>query len=202
MRVRGETGILQLPLAIALVATAAGSAGAWSFLRQWRGLAELQLRLDRCVAGTALALRRDLDRIEASNRRLKAARAAGALLTAAPPARAAARAEAEAEALYQRGLEAAWDARRGAWLARRGCDGTDLPWPLPSMRWRRAPPDSLGPQPLFWDPAAPRALRVQLGHPPRHAAAEVRHTGGNGDVRTRWKARWAPPLPRIGTGAP
>ena len=56
---KNERGLLGIPMGLSLLAIATAAAGTWSVLRHWRGLTELQLRLDRCVGSVALKLKSD-----------------------------------------------------------------------------------------------------------------------------------------------
>lgn len=191
--------MLHVPMALLLVIISLSALGLWGILRHWRYLAELQLRLDRCVGGVALALKADARTIRLSNREMMAIRAA--LSVAVEPAsRTALQTALLAEAARQEWVRLRWNARRLSWLARLGCatGRGDRPVPLAEFPWTRDPPDALGSRPLRLT-LEPLELRVQLGHFPRHAAAELR---GESSEMAYEKVRWVPPRRTFGTGFP
>lgn len=210
-----QVGLLSLPLGLALVGLSVGTLGVIAIQRDWRTLTQTQLRIDRCVATTAHALKTRLIQIEKSNRRIHALR--GLILAAGPggltqPAIQAARAALLAEVARQDALLAGWLAKQGLWLAKQGCDQSkgDVPMPLPALPWSiadRGPADWIGPQALA-DESAREELYLQLSHPPRHSAALVRkeaHPNSIGEIMngtSPWQTQWtAPRIPaslRIG----
>jgi hypothetical protein len=189
-RVSDSQGALSIPLLLALLAISCLGLATWGMMRHWRHLTELQLKLDRCVGDTALDLKRALQEIERANRHiqmLRAAQAASGLAGGVGELRPLMILEARRQDLEI----LRWNTKQARWLVQRGCGGAGgVPLPLPSMKWFRAPPDPIGPQPLEWAPGMPRILKLQLTHTPRAAAAVVQPGEGN---ETSWKASWTVP---------
>ena len=187
--VNNSRGSLHVALLLALVVISSASFGVWGLLRHWRHIAELQLRLDRCVGETALDLKKTLVRIEKENLGIRALRVA-VIAAAAVGQAGEARALLEVAVLFQDMERVTWKAKQLKWLALRGCgQAGDLPRPLPTMNWERPPEDAIGAQALSWEPGAPRMMRVEVAHLPRAAAAEV--SGESNEIRSEWKAKWA-----------
>ena len=70
---RNSSGSLAIPcLLMALVLSTAGF-GIWGILRQWRQKTEAQLALDQCVGKTAIELKEQLERLDASDKRMRGA---------------------------------------------------------------------------------------------------------------------------------
>lgn len=188
-------GILQIPLALALFAIVSGAVGCWGLLRHWRSVAELQLRLDRCVGQTALAFKNTLETLLSSNQKIKTLRASilatqgpSASLSPLQAALIAVVGEQESRRLY-------WKAQQHLWISNQKCGSSlDIPIPLPSMDWIRDPPDTLGPQPLRWVGPIPEEFHIEISHFPRAAAARIYPLGGSIDLPLHWQAEWAPPL--------
>jgi hypothetical protein len=189
-----EEGVLQVPLALAMAILLATCFATWGILRHWRHLTETQLRLDQCVAGSALGLRTRLNEIEAVNTRIRELRLALAVAVL-PEAQAPLRAALAVEGAHARLLLRTHDLKRASWVVRRGCGGSgDTAIPLPALPWQETPPDGLGPTPLVWRTGATRELFIQAGHSPRHAAASVFAADtGEKDAIQGWHARWVPP---------
>ena len=84
-----------------------------------------------------------------------------------------------------------WKLKQVEWLTRQGCGkGRDFSQPLPSLPVTRSAPDALGPQALTWDGDSPATFRIQVFHPPRAAAAEVK---GSFNEKSSWETQWAAP---------
>lgn len=191
-------GSISLPCAALVLIICLGAFGTWGLLRRWRGLMELQLRLDRCVGAKALQLRTVIRQADASNERMRwERRIAPAEAVAARDGGAAAKAAILAEFTLQEGFATAWKATQIQWLARDGCGASgDRALPLPGLEWSRKPADEWGPQPFEWSRSE---FRISAFHSPRAAGARVRHfeARGEGDVThgktDGWRALWARP---------
>ncbi len=185
-----ECGSIAVPLLLLTVVLVAAILFTLGYATFWRSKAEVQLRLDRCAEGAALALVRIQNTIESSNLRLRAERAAAAA-TAVPTYGAsieAAQPALEAEVAIQEAERAEWRIRQARWLAARGCDGRgDLFLPLPNLKWSRPPPDTIGAQPLDWEGSDTRLL-IRLWRTNRFTQARVNRSGD--DLANRWKAEW------------
>lgn len=188
-------GILQIPLALALLAIVSGSVGCWELLRRWRNLAELQLRLDRCTGQTALEFKNTLEKMISSNQKIKAIRAS--ILATQGPSASLSPLQATLIAVvgYQESQRIQWETERVLWISKQKCGShSDVPLPLPPMDWIRDPPDHLGLQPLRWIGPIPEEFHFEISHFPRAAAAKVYSKGGSIDLPSHWQAEWAPPL--------
>lgn len=189
MKRLGNEGALTLPMGMALLIIAVSGLALWGLIRSWRTLAELQIRLDRCVGEVALELKSDARTIRRTNREIEILRVA--IATAIEPrAKALLQAGLDIEIARQEWVRLRWNGRRVRWIARRGCGGRDWPMPLVEFPWVRDPPDALGPRALRLVPEK-LEVRVQLGHPPRHAAALMK---GDQNERVHEAVRWVPPL--------
>ena len=175
-RLSDESGVLVMPLGLALVFLGLMALGTLGLMRNWRKLTEVQLRLDRCVGKVAMELRNEQNSIESANRRMEMLRVAIPPAAIYPAVAAALQRALELQALLEEVTLRRWQARRIAWMLERGCDHSrDFPRPLPAMPWIHDPPDPVGARPLRWPPDARLEFRIQLNHSPRHAAA-VRNT--------------------------
>jgi len=188
--VNDQNGALQVPLALAFVIVVMISFALIALLHAARLRAEQQLRLDHCVGQTATRLAKDLNRIEASNKQIRFLRLSSAAL---PPGTAEALSAAiVAEAAIQDVIRWRWSTKQGRWLIQRGCDSRgDVSPPLPSMKWFRPPPDSLGPKPLEWAPDRQKDLVIRLSHSPGVSAAEVKGEKIH-ETHSGWTASWRP----------
>jgi hypothetical protein len=157
---------------------------------QWRIRVLEQFRLDRCVERKALLLEEIQNRIQNSNLRMFAERAA-ALAAAIPSAGQSLKAVKpilEAERLWQEIQLASWKIEQTQWILNRGCDRRrDLLLPLPSLKWKRPPPDPLGPSALIWEGSPNEKLRIQLWKLPNYSGAEVN------EEKHKWQANWGVP---------
>ena len=106
-----------------------------------------QRRLDQCIQKKVTRLLGTQKKIEWGNLRIEAERLTyEATKVIQPQIAIAARIAMELEVLYQKGLLAEWDLTRTLWVKDQGCDGkSDFPLPLPSLKWKRLPPDGTGP---------------------------------------------------------
>ena len=193
---RNPIGAFHLPMMILLTLLTFAGFGTWGVLRHWRQLTELQTSLDRCVGESALDLKRTLNRIEFSNRRIQELRIAIAS-TPLPAAQAPLRLALTAAVRYQDIELLRWKGKRTAWIAKMGCGGggrhPDMPRPLPAMNWERSIPDGVGERGLTWPAGTPTRLKIQLSHSPRAAAAHVLPKSTVAIRGFDWKAQWAAP---------
>ena len=189
-----QKGVLQVPMVLALGLMIMAAVGFWGILRHWRGLTELQLRLDRCVGGTAIQVRNDLKSLDRTNAAIIVARVGVAATMEFPPADVPFRTALIILVLAQDKIQFDWTLRNAQWLLRRGCQSLgDIPVPLPAFPFKRAPPDPLGPQALTWEGPADRRLGVQLAHRPRYARAVVQEGKGSHVISSHWSAQFSPP---------
>jgi hypothetical protein len=196
-----QNGSLQVWLLLTLGVVCISGFGLWGVMRHWRFVVETQLRLNQCVGTTAQEFRSSLNKIDASNLRIKALRvsmgAAQAQPALAPPIQAAL----QLEVIHQNSLLALWKVRAVRWLAERGCRKSgDWGWPLPTLNYFRTPPDALGPQELQWRGVMPEEFQFQARHSPRFSAAVVRKESHAFQVQSSWKAFWSSPSLLSGTG--
>lgn len=153
---------------------------------------EVQLRLNRCVAEHALALRNHLNLIEETNVAIQGFRAMiraaeVALQFEAIPSLIQ---SSEAVVLIQRGSMATWELKRVAWV-NQGCGKWgDIPVPLASPPFRRGVPDTAGPQPLEWRGRRSDGLKIQITHWPRSAAAKIGPRSQSEFSPNLWVAEW------------
>lgn len=201
--IRDERGILHVPLALLTVVLLVAGLGIWALLHHWKNLTQTQLRLDRCTGETALELKSKLRKIGKANVRIKAERIAEAVaMVPLPEAAQAMKLVVIAEMAHQEEMRAEWIAKQAKWLLQKGCGAKgDFTLPLPSLKWEREPADELGPNALDLS-ELPRSFRIEARHSPRASAAEVYRGDKNDepDDPTEWKARWIPPLGKLGTG--
>ena len=200
-----QGGAILLPLGLVTAFFSVAGIGLWGVMSGWRKTAEIQLRLDSCVAGRALELRDRLTSVGNANLRIKAIRLALVAATLLPEARAALEAALKIQVALQDGQVLGWQWWQGLWLARRGCDGRDYPvGGLPDLPWLgREWPDMLGPQPLREKPGGGSEFYIRLaGARKRFSAALVsrfekspQNKGAFNDIVTtnRWRAKWARP---------
>lgn len=185
-----EKGSIQLPLAICLFVVAITAIGFVLRMHEWRHQMETQLRIDRCVSEKARQLKAWTLSIEAGNDRIRALRGLLLASTLLPESRAPIEAALRAQSAWQQVILARWRAASLVWLAKRGCDGKDLPWPLPGPPWVTESPDLLGPKPVVWPQGVLRHFTVTLLHLPRRSAAKVWEES-NG--KNSWHAAWVRP---------
>ena len=154
---------------------------------------ETQLRLNRCVGLSALALRRHLNLIENTNHAIHATRIAirAAEVSLQFGAVPALRQAISVIVTAQEGSLAAWKVRQAVWLAREGCGKWgDLPAPLPDLQFRRGVPDDAGLQPLEWVGEKPHEFKIQVYHRPRVAVAKVEVEARSALLPDAWHAEW------------
>lgn len=191
-----EQGIFHLPLLLSSLIIATTGLALWGMLHHWKGLAQTQLRLDRCTGEAALELKGKLERIRETNTQMIGLRTAE-MAAPLPPAKAALQAAVDAAAFYQEALRTQWTLKQSRWLLTSGCESSgDRSAPLPTLSWTRKPPDSLGAFPLDMN-GLPRSFYFAAMHPPRSSAAEV-FSGGtfggeNDPISNPWHARWIAP---------
>ncbi len=189
-----ERGVLHFPLAAALGIAAIVGLSLLGALWKWRKVTEAQLRIDRCVAETALSLKDRLAELESANDEIRIIRAA-LLVDVEPSSRATLTAALNLEVARQEMIRSSWETRRITWLAQRGCDGRfDVAHPLPAMPWTRDPPDSIGPKPLRWTGSEPKRMELRLSHYRRRSAARVEKREKEGihdlSIKAKWRAKW------------
>ena len=178
----GSTALFFLPVLILLSA----ALGLVTIEFHWRRVVSTQLRLDRCIAKTALELKASIERIEAMNSKIRALRLAIPPALLKPPVAKALQESLRALVFVQDVELRRWNGvRRTQWLLQRGCGHrSDRATPLPEQPWTRPPPDPIGPRALIWTDAR-KLLSVGVIHGKRisHARIEkLEHT---------WRARWA-----------
>ena len=197
VNLRTTTGALSLPLGALFVVLSLASLGLLGLMQQWRNLTALQLRLDRCTAQTAIALKSNLRSVEATNQIIAKTRLLlAAALIPTPGAVPALRQALIASAAYQEWLRGEWEIRRLGWLTRTGCpELLDRSSPFPKFPWFRDPPDPIGPRPLRWIKGMDHQFRLQLSRKSRSAAAEVSDQGDQQHAPAKWKAVWTRPRP-------
>lgn len=167
--------------------------GMWGFLRSWRWKVETQLKLDRCIAKTALNLAERQARLRTMNREIDALRLALSAATLTPQAKPALLAALQIEVVRQDLELLRWNAVRAQWLAQRGCGGRPAKAiiPLPSLGWQRSPPDPIGPKGLRWIGRTPE-FHLEISNPPRYSAARVQMKGddvgiaGTQEIQVGW----------------
>lgn len=209
-----EVGSVAVPLILLSVVLGGAGFSTLAYATLWRSKVGLQLRLDRCVEKVALDLVGIQNAIEASNLRMKVERAAAA--AAAAPSLGgsieAARPVLAAEVAFQESKRIQWLVRQARWIAERGCDrGSDLFFPLPSLKWTRPPEDTLGPRPLDWDGKNTR-IEIRLWRTNRFSQARVarsdeKRDGDGSDenendssrfrLLDRWRAAWIRARPSL-----
>jgi hypothetical protein len=179
-------------MATVLVVIMIGGLGLLFLMGTWRRNMETQLRLNRCVAEHALALRTHLNLIEGTNTSIQGfrvmIRAAEVALQfeAIPPLIQSS----EAVVLIQSGSMATWEVKRAAWMIK-GCGKWgDIPVPLPIPPFRRGEPDTAGPQLLEWRGRKSDGLKIQISHWPRSAAAKIRPGSQSEFLPGLWGAEW------------
>jgi hypothetical protein len=195
-------GSLHLPLAVAFFFITLVGFMLWGSMRHWRFLVETQLRLDRCVGILSHDFRDKLNALESSNQKMKIIRST---LAITPPSFTAPLQTALLGLVLQQDLTlAAWKVKQAQWILQKGCGNReDLKHPLPSFKFVRSYPDTLGPQPLTWEGIMPDEFYFKASHSPRVAAAKVEadqgSTGGNKNegwnptLGKKWKAVWSHP---------
>lgn len=185
-------GAVSILLALILSLFAMSNIGIFLYLARWHFQSKTQLRLDRCVAKTALNLRAKLNEIETLNLEMKAVRASIASIPV-PGAQESLRATLYALFLRQEWLTRTWDLERARWIGQRGCDQkNDVPWPLPRMPFTRPLPDSLGPKPVDNDSSSPDPvqLKIRLLHPPMGTGAEAFQEQKSNGFKINWQVQW------------
>ena len=134
----GAASVLSLVVtAIAFISLA----GLMNVRIQWRIRVREQFRLDRCVENKALLLEKIQNRIQTSNLRMFAERAA-ALAAAIPSAGQslkAVRPVLEIERVWQEAQIARWRIEQTKWIVKMGCDGKSER-PHPALRYFTSPP--------------------------------------------------------------
>jgi len=182
----GFQGVLHLPLLLAVFIISVSGFRIWGFLRNWRFLAETQLRLDRCVGEVAQEFRDSLNSIEKSNARIKKLRIAIQLAELEPALIPPLQAVLVIQVGQQEFVRAKWVLRRARWSLDRGCGkAKDTAHLLPVLSFIRDPPDWIGPQALHWTGEGgdsvsggvgtmPEEFNFQVSHRSRHAAAKVK----------------------------
>jgi|GEM_PF-994532 len=201
-----QRGAMGLPIVLGILILGTASFGMLGLLRHWKALVEIQLRLDQCVAQRALTLKTTLGSIEKENTAIELARVVVMAATANPPARVVAQTALELLVVHQEISLKLWEMTRIKWLVERGCDGqSDFPRILPSIPVSRLPPDAIGSNALHWDtPPDEVEFKIHIAHPPRAAAAEIKHVEAQQKESLfpfGWRANWTPPV-RIGTNFP
>ncbi len=182
---KNHQGIMHIPLIFGLMVSTITGASLLGLHIHWRHLVELQLRLDRCVAKTALQMRDLNSAIEAANLRMTALRVSIAATSLAPSARVGLEAALRAEAFIQQSRLNRWRAKQAWWALKRGCDGfSDDLTLLPSLPWVTEPPDLLGPRPLHWPETEEHLFIIKLSRASRRSAARVER-----DL-DHWNAHW------------
>ena len=179
----GAASVLSLVVtAIAFISLA----GLMNVRIQWRIRVREQFRLDRCVENKALLLEKIQNRIQTSNLRMFAERAA-ALAAAIPSAGQslkAVRPVLEIERVWQEAQIARWRIEQTKWIVKMGCDGkSDHFLPLPPLKWTRPPDDTMGPSALRWSGEKNEKLVIRLWRLPNLSGAEVHE-------EKKWKANW------------
>lgn len=153
---------------------------------RWRRVVSTQLRLDRCIAKTALELKASIERIEAMNSKIKALRLAIPPALLKPPVAKALQESLRALVFVQDAELRRWNgAKRAQWLLKRGCGHrSDRAAPLPEQPWTRPPPDPIGPRGLVWSNAR-NPLRIAVIHGKRTSHARIEK------IEHTWRASWA-----------
>ncbi len=215
---RNHQGSLHLPILVLILTLTFGGFGTWGFLRHWRLLVEIQLRLDQCVGLKAKALRNTLNSLASTNRKIHSLRTA---IQWNPDPRLTPLLQAALvfAAGQQEASKLQWTLQQGQWLLARGCGKRgDSAFALPPLQLTRPAPDWIGPQPLQWPRTVPKTFHVQANHPPRYAAAQVAnadppprdlqepqkeslHVVENSDFdQNHWIALWTSPKRPSGSG--
>ncbi len=178
---KDQSGLLHLPMAIALILVTLFTVGTLGLLIRWHHLAKTQMTLDRRVGAQARKLKALQKQIEFTNRIITADRAAIVTAVAAPQLLPALKEALTAEAMVQDGLLLRWKAEQARWFVRWA------PSILPDAGWSRPPPDVIGEQALVLDPDRSRIV-IELNKGGRASAAEVTR-----DESNHWIARYARP---------
>jgi hypothetical protein len=193
LKIRGsplnQDGQAALPFVLLFALIFAGGMSLLYLRFQFRADVHRQRRLDQCIHDQASKLLSIQRSIERSNVIILAARATiAATSVSQPPVAAAARVALAAVVNKQNAELLLWEEQRGRWIVRSGCDGkNDRPlWfpGLPSLAWKRLPPDPIGQQGLQWvgEKSVPLKLVLKKGN--RLSYAEVTHK------KAQWHAHW------------
>jgi hypothetical protein len=182
MNREGSTALLFLPVLI-ILSTALGLV---TIEFHWRRVVSTQLRLDRCIAKTALEFKASIERIDALNSKIRALRLAIPPAFLKPPVAKALQESLRALVFVQDAELRRWNGlRRTQWLLQRGCGHrSDRVAPLPEQPWTRPPPDPIGPRALVWAHAG-SPLRIGVMHGKRSSQARIEK------LERSWRARWS-----------
>jgi hypothetical protein len=188
-------GAFYIPLLLITSIMVIGGFGILGLMRHWRFLAETQLRLNQCVGQVALDFKDTLNTIHLSNQRIEEIRAAIVAAHLEPSLIPPLRVALEAQVVQQDAQRIHWKIKSFSWMKNQGCGAKgDIASPLPVLQFERAPPDTIGPQALYWIPEIPSFFLIQVGNRPRWAAAMVK---GSFDVSDNpWSAVWTIPAPQ------
>jgi hypothetical protein len=182
MNRQGSVALLILPISVLISA----ALGLVAIEFHWRRVVATQLRLDRCIAKTALELKASIQRVDAMNSKIRALRLAIPPALIKPPVAKALQESLRALVFVQDAELRRWNGlRRTQWLLQRGCGHrSDRAAPLPEQPWMRPPSDPIGPHALVW-PESTRLLQLSVLHVKRSSHAQIEKN------ESSWRVRWA-----------
>jgi hypothetical protein len=204
-----QRGVLHIPFLLMTLTTTAAGLGLWGLLHDWKSRMDTQLRLDHCTGEIALELKSRLKIVAAENVAISITRAA--IVAASSNYVTASSVPAlemtlHLEVAHQELQRTLWLIRQVKWIAQRGCGQKgDSALPLPTLSWKRPPPDTTGEQALDLD-ELPARFSFAAFHLPRISASTVeRKSDANAIARSlghrQWHVRWVSPVELLRTGS-
>jgi len=195
-RLGAGVGTLHIPMAILLSAGLLLGTGVASLMREREKAIRLQLRVDECVAHAALELKKRLNTIEETNKKVRALRLA-LLVTGLNPAVKATLMRTLKDLSLNLSLQLSlWTLTRGKWLLNSSCSRTSFIFPLPAIPFSQQPADPLGPRPLLYRGSFTPALKIKLSNGVRRSGAVVERKGVGDFIHEKnetWTAAWWAP---------
>lgn len=182
--VSARTGAVSLSFLVLTLALLPAALGVPTLMALWHKTARLQLQLDQCTGELALALKRESERMEGINTRMKVLRAALVAEVLLPPAILETQLALQSQWLYGVGVLAAWRARQAVWMGR-GCGVRAFTLPPPSLPFLPDGSDAIGPRPFRPTAETNETFRIFVRSERRKSLATV--TWRN----SKWHAQWA-----------
>ena len=192
--VKNNQGSMQFVMIAIMLVFLVSGLGVWSLMRSWRLNVQTQLRLNRCVASEALALKRQLNLIETTNFGIQAIRLAiraaeaGLQYELIPPLIEGS----TGITLLQEASMKHWEIRVVAWPIKKCGQWRDQVQPLPDLKkyLSRDLADSAGPHPLNWRVGSRHEFKIQATHRSRGIAARVEVQQKSPLRPVHWSAQW------------
>jgi len=177
------------PMILIILSCSSFAFGLIILMQHWNSSVKLQLDLNRCIINKIGDLKKILNKIEDSNKRILKIRA---LLLAAqirPEIKPALNALLKSQIILQIFQLNRWKIHQIKWVLHNSCNisGHKIPIPIASLKYSRLPPDFIGENILVWEKSDPQKLRIQIKGGRLFAAALL-------EKKTTWKAHWTKPI--------